>query len=170
MRSLNLFLISLFLVACTPIPATTPLPEDGQTHIPTDGTALPTDKVLPLPTAFPVPTFSVPTLLPLPYLPRSSDAKLIPGPVFLESVDITLEEGNPPKYVLYLQGSLPTPCHELRIQVQLPDAAANVYIEVYSVTDAQTICIQVLQPFSAQLPFLSGEGKYTFWVNGRKIE
>lgn len=169
MRLLALLLISLLLFACVPAPLTTLLPGDKPSHTPAgSATAAPTET--PTATVLSTSTVSVPTLLPHPYQPRQGDAKLMQGSVFLESVDVISEKGDPPQYVLYLQGSLPTPCHELRIQVQPPDAAGNVYIEVYSVADAQTMCIQVLHPFSVQLPFLSGAGTYTFWVNGKKVE
>lgn len=114
-------------------------------------------------------TFSVPTMLPILYLPRENDVALTRGPVFLENIDILVMESYPPQYVLSLQGSLPTPCHELRVQVQPPDAEGNIRIEVYSVTDPQRMCVQVLKPFAVRIQLLSGTGEYTFWVNGKKV-
>nr|BAL44362.1 hypothetical conserved protein [uncultured bacterium]BAL56560.1 hypothetical protein HGMM_F40G09C07 [uncultured Chloroflexota bacterium] len=105
----------------------------------------------------------------MPYLPRESDASLMRGPAFLESVDILVLESYPPQYVLLIQGTLPTPCHELRVRVSAPDEEGNVHIEVYSVADPQRVCIQVLKSFSERIPVLSGAGKYTFWVNGKKV-
>lgn len=146
----------LLLVACTPVPT-------GEAPTATSVISSP-----PATVSHP-PTFSIPTMLPIPYLPRASDAILMRGPVFLENVDILVMESYPPQYVLSLQGSLPTPCHELRVQAQPPDAEGNVRIEVYSVADPQKMCIQVLKPFAVQVPLISGTGEYTFWVNGKKV-
>lgn len=168
MRSLSLipfFLLLSILVACAPAHPSISSPRE----VPSDG---PVSSEIPSPhpiISTPLPTFSLPTMIPMPYMPRNEDARLMRGAVFLESADVLVLESYPPQYVLNLQGTLPTPCHELRVQAQPPDAEGNVRIEVYSVTDPQKICIQVLKPFAVQIPLLSGTGEYTFWVNGKKV-
>ncbi len=118
----------------------------------------------------PTPPVSIPTMMPSPYDPKESDAGLLRGNAFLNSIDVLVLESYPPRYVLVLRGALPTPCHQLRIRVQPPDAEGNVYIEVYSVVDGNQICIQVLKEFEVQYPLELEAGEYTFWVNGKRIK
>ncbi|MFO3796866.1 MAG: hypothetical protein ACK8QZ_06220 [Anaerolineales bacterium] len=163
---MRLFCCALFflaLVACAPAP--TGVNVISTVEVPAAIKVISSPPV----TVSPVPTFSIPTMLPIPYLPRESDTTLTRGPVFLKNVDILVMESYPPQYVLSLEGSLPTPGHELRVQAQPPDAEGNIRIEVYSVADARRICVQVLKPFAVQMPLLSGAGEYTFWVNGKRI-
>lgn len=173
MRSLSLlsfFLLLSILVACAPVHPSIPSSGEVPGNRPVSS-VIPSVSEMPssLVTSTPIPTFSLPTMIPMPYMPRNEDARLMRGVVFLESADVLVMESYPPQYVLNLQGALPTPCHELRVQAQPPDAEGNVWIEVYSVTDPQKICIQVLKPFAVQIPLLSGTGEYTFWVNGKKV-
>ncbi len=115
------------------------------------------------------PTIGIPPSPPSPYDPKEEDAKLMKGTVYLQEKDIVVMESYPPRYTLVLRGSLPTPCHQLRIRVQPPDAEHRVFIEVYSVVDPTKICIQVLKDFEVQYPLNLPPGEYTFWVNGEKV-
>lgn len=92
------------------------------------------------------------------------------GPVYLDSVDLLRMESFPVQFMLSLTGNLPTPCHQLRVEVSPPDADNRVMVEVYSVVDPGVMCTQVLKPFELNHPLGSfPEGKYTLWVNGEMI-
>lgn len=167
-RYLFLLLIALF-AACAPI--STPGVVDGPGTVGGEQPPMYIEPFTPTPVQRSRATspISIPTTMPSPYDPKESDAGLLRGNVFLTATDVLVLESYPPRYVLILRGALPTPCHQLRIRVQPPDAKGNVQIEVYSVVDGNQICIQVLKDFEVQYPLELGAGEYTFWVNGKKV-
>jgi hypothetical protein len=72
--------------------------------------------------------------------------------------------------MLVLEGELPTPCNLLRVVVNPPDEQNRIYIDVYSVSDPEEICIQVLDPFEANIGLGSFQsGHYSVWVNDEMI-
>jgi hypothetical protein len=87
-----------------------------------------------------------------PYSPKPGDEKLARGTVTIDKVT----SANAPAagaIVLTIVGSLPTPCHELRLLVAPGQPAGGVIrIEAWSVTDPDRMCAQVLHPFSVQVP------------------
>jgi hypothetical protein len=106
---------------------------------------------------------------PAPWQPQAADQSLQRGEVFIEEMDILVMESFPPQYMLTLQGTLPTPCHQLRVEVALPNDQDTIQISAYSVVDPNAICTQVLSPFQASVP-LQGQpsGKYTVVVNDKE--
>ncbi|MEJ5239976.1 MAG: hypothetical protein WHS87_02095 [Anaerolineales bacterium] len=169
--SIFLLLVAVLFAACAPIPAT-PGVVDEPGVVGGEQPPMYTEPFTPTPMqrSQPTPPVSIPTMMPSPYDPKESDAGLLRGNAFLNSIDVLVLESYPPRYVLVLRGALPTPCHQLRIRVQPPDAEGNVYIEVYSVVDGNQICIQVLKEFEVQYPLELEAGEYTFWVNGKRIK
>jgi hypothetical protein len=90
--------------------------------------------------------------------------------VFIDSQDILVMESFPPQYKLSLSGSLPTPCHQLRVKVSEPDAQNRIVVEAYSLVDPEEVCIQVLEPFEANVPLGSfASGEYTVLLNNQEI-
>jgi hypothetical protein len=104
------------------------------------------------------------------FAPQISDNLLTKGPAYIDSADILILESYPPQFHLVLKGSLPDPCHQLRVIVPEPDAQNVVDVEVYSVTDPGSICIQVLAPFEVSVS-LDGfpAGTYDIRVNGDPV-
>lgn len=101
------------------------------------------------------------------YAPQPSDANLIRGELYLETKEVLTLESFPPQFTLHMTGNLPTPCHNLRAAVNLPDSENKIVVDVYSVVDPDVICAQVLAPFDVTIPLGSFPlGKYTLWVNG----
>lgn len=104
------------------------------------------------------------------YAPQPGDGALTRGNVYLDSTDLLTMESYPLQFMLALKGSLPTPCHQLRVFANHPDAENKIIVDVYSVTQADTMCAQVLQPFEVNFPLGSfPAGHYTLWVNGQLI-
>ena len=104
------------------------------------------------------------------HIPSPGDSNLTRGLVYLDSVDLITMESFPLQFMLVLKGSLPTPCNELRVAVSLPDLQNKITVDVYSVVDPITICVQVLEPFEENVPLGSfPTGHYTLWVNGEQI-
>ena len=104
-----------------------------------------------------------------PWQPQAADQSLQSGEAFVSQMDILVAESYPPQYTLILKGTLPTPCHQLRVEVAPPDSQDQIQVNVYSVVDPTAICVQVLEPFEAAVP-LDGEtaGTYTVIVNGEE--
>jgi hypothetical protein len=111
-----------------------------------------------------------------PATPRPEEPVLVPenglmrGNVYIDSTDLLTLESYPLQFVLQITGNLPTPCHQLRVEVSPPDVQNKVMVDVYSVTDPAMMCIQVLEPFDKNVSLGSfPAGKYTLWVNGKMV-
>lgn len=107
---------------------------------------------------------------PPPWEPVPGDEALHRGPVYFDERELLVLESFPPQFVLRLAGSLPTPCHQLRAFVPEPDDRNRIRVEVYSLVEPEKICIQVLEPFEANVPLGSyASGSYTVFVNGEQV-
>ncbi|HJW91227.1 MAG TPA: hypothetical protein VJ436_11360 [Anaerolineales bacterium] len=105
-----------------------------------------------------------------PWEPAAGDEDMSRGEVFVDTQDILVLESFPPQFVLALAGSLPTPCNQLRVRVSDPDAQNRILVEVYSLVDPGQACIQVLEPFEANVPLGSfASGEFTVLINGQEI-
>ena len=104
------------------------------------------------------------------YIPGPADHQLAQGPVFLDSVELLTLESFPLQFMLALKGNMPTPCNKLRIDTSQPDNENKVIVNVYSVSNPDEMCAQVLEPFDVNFPLGSyPEGHYTLWVNDELI-
>jgi hypothetical protein len=179
-----LTLLSVLLAACA-----APIETPGEKSLPTVAIPYPLDTPIPVPT--PVTYPDAPTVNPEapvsqpanpvaptpeeqnqpanPYAPRPGDVALAEGEAFVEEAGVVTLESSPPQFRLHLSGTLPTPCHELRVQTQPPDAQNRMDVRVYSVVDPAMICTQVLAAFDASLPLaFPAPGEYIVWVNGKQ--
>jgi len=101
------------------------------------------------------------------YLPQREDGNLTLGNVYIDRSELLIMESYPIQVALVLQGSLPTPCNQLRVIAKPADEQNQVQIDVYSVVDPAIACTQVLEPFDANIGLGSfSSGHYTVWVNG----
>lgn len=82
-----------------------------------------------------------------PYAPQGGDAALARGNAFVDNAELLVLESFPVQYRARITGSLPTPCHLLRVDAGEPTADNVIPLEVYSVVDPEQICVQVLEPF-----------------------
>jgi hypothetical protein len=102
-----------------------------------------------------------------PYAPQPADSSLTRGEVFIEEKGLLVRESYPPQISLSMSGNLPTPCHELRVQVGEPDEKNNIQVEAYTVVDPNMMCTQVLKPFQASIDLGTFPGgHYSVYVNG----
>lgn len=174
MRRFILFpvILALVLTACTPqaeslptVPAIAPTASAGA------------------PSASPVPTTRAPTLIPIPtgsefgnepvaqpYAPQPGDDKLQRGSFFVDQASLLMAESFPPQFLVHISGSLPTPCHQLRVQINPPSADHRLVLNLYSLSNPQTICTQNLKHLDLNIPLGSfPAGKYEVWVNNQSI-
>jgi hypothetical protein len=105
-----------------------------------------------------------------PFSPQIGDAGLSIGNVYLDSAELLILESFPIQVNLYISGNLPTPCDQLRVKVNDPDSSNRIYIEIYSVSNPDTMCVQVLQPFDTNISLGSfTPGLYKVYLNGEMI-
>jgi hypothetical protein len=104
------------------------------------------------------------------YLPQREDGNLTQDNVYLDHSELSIMESYPIQVALVLQGSLPTPCHQLRAIANPPDEQNRIQVQVYSLIDPTQICIQVLEPFEANIALGSfPSGHHSLWVNGELV-
>lgn len=125
---------------------------------------------LPAPTVEPTSTGSAPfriTAEENPYAPKPEDLSLQIAGVTITSVNLSERfEFTPPRVLVNFLGYMPGVCNELRINVKPPDENYRVFIEVYSLTDSDTVCEGVFKQFEASIMLGTySSGRYTIWVN-----
>ena len=144
-----LLVISL-TAACVPAPTEAPLPDSTSISPITTG----------------IPTEELPAM---PYAPQPNDANLSRENIFIDEMGLVIRESYPPQVSISISGNLPTPCHELRAEVNAPDAENKINVEMYSVVDPNMMCTQVLKPFEENIGLETyPPGHYTVWVNGEQ--
>lgn len=128
------------------------------------------------PTDTPEPIMVEPTERPLPkplnneFLPEPADSNFSRGEAFINSTDLLIMESYPIQVTLVLKGELPTPCNHLRVIATPPNGQNRIDVEVYSVINPAETCIQVIEPFEANIMLGSFEsGHYTVFVNGEMV-
>ena len=103
------------------------------------------------------------------YLPKPDDAFLTRGEAYIDSRDLLTMESYPLQFMLSLKGNTPSPCHQLRVLVNAPDFENKILVEVYSVSDPNKVCAQVLSPFEVNVPLGSfAPGYYILLINGEQ--
>jgi hypothetical protein len=119
----------------------------------------------PVATGTPAPVISA---QPSDLIPSPSDSNSIRAEVYLSSADLLTMESFPLQFSLNLKGDLPSPCHNLRVSVSLPDTNNQINVDVYSIINPAVDCAQVLQPFEVNMPLGSyPSGHYKLFVNGK---
>jgi hypothetical protein len=102
--------------------------------------------------------------------PLPNESKMARGNVFVDESGVILMESFPVQAALLVSGSLPTPCHELKATVSEPDKENNIYVELYSLTDPNMACIQMIEQFETSIPLGSySSGNYTVYLNGDEV-
>ncbi len=99
--------------------------------------------------------------------PIPGEEAMVRSEVIIKEVEILTLESFPPKYMLIINGDLPTPCHNLRAEVNEPDQNNRINVEIYALVDPDVICVQVIQPFETNIGLGSyPEGEFSLYVNG----
>ena len=102
--------------------------------------------------------------------PLPDEDKMVRGEVTVSSSELLIMESYPLQIDLAVEGTLPTPCHQLRASVQEPDPENIINVELYSLVDPNLICAQVLQVFEENIPLGSyPDGSYTVYLNGEWV-
>jgi hypothetical protein len=129
------------------------------------------------PTTTPVPTTLADTAVPTANLLPTSQPEqtqpagngLIQNDVYLDKVELVMSGSHPAQPTIRLQGTLPTPCNKLQVDVGKPDSSNKIQVQVYSQIDPTQMCAQVLVPFTQDVPIKNlSSGSYSVWVNGKQ--
>jgi hypothetical protein len=105
-----------------------------------------------------------------PLAPQPGDGSLTRGNVFITEASLVIRESFPPQVSVSIKGELPTPCHQLRAEINEPDTDNKIVMDVYSVVNPDLVCIQVVEPFDESIDLGTyPSGHYTVWVNGEMI-
>ena len=170
---IGLALGALVLAGCAPLAtvATEAPTESPSATAPADTpTATATNTPTPDATSLPDPTeTAMPGKLETPdgrgFDALPADEGLTRGNAYIEAQEVAVLEND--EVQVRLIGSLPTPCHQLRAAIAEPDANDRIEVQIYSVTDPNMMCIQVLSEFDEAIPLGTyPSGTYTVWVNG----
>src|ERR1044071_3057204 len=98
MKHRSIWLMMLLIVSCTPQPPLTPDPDAAVTS--------PADDLTPT---------NEPNLNP--FAPQPGDENLSRGNVYIHEASLVIRESYPPQISLSIKGDLPTPCNQLRVQI-----------------------------------------------------
>lgn len=102
--------------------------------------------------------------------PVPGEENMSRGSLVIRESHLQIMESYPLQIALDIQGELPSPCHHLRAEVSEPDDQGRIQVELYSLSDPEVICIQVLEPFETNLSLGSyPDGSYTVWLNGELV-
>jgi hypothetical protein len=102
-----------------------------------------------------------------PFAPKPDDKDLTRGNVYLNEASLVIRESSPPRVSLMIKGDLPTPCNQLRAAIGAPNAENKIEVDLYSVSNPNKACAQVLKPFEESIDLGNlPTGHYTVWVNG----
>lgn len=101
--------------------------------------------------------------------PVPDEANLTRAGVSVTSQELLVKESYPLQVSLHITGTLPTPCHQLKVEVGEPDEQNQIAVEVYSLVNPKQNCIQVLKAFDETVPLGSyPDGTYTVTINGEE--
>lgn len=103
-------------------------------------------------------------------VPGDKEPVGVRGPVYVDSTELLLAESFPVQARLQVTGTLPTPCHGLKWEVQGPDSNGRIDVALYSLADPALACIQVLEPFETSIPLGTlDSGNYAVYLNGELV-
>jgi hypothetical protein len=106
-----------------------------------------------------------------PYAPQSGDEAMMRGAAEIVSVSVEVTKTLPAPISVPLAYHLPTPCHQLRVNISQPDSQNRINLDVYGVAlkDKPCALMALSTPMEASISLGSfPSGHYTVWVNGQQ--
>ncbi|TLN00737.1 hypothetical protein FDZ74_16335 [bacterium] len=102
--------------------------------------------------------------------PQPNDDQFERGTVEITGTEIFTLESFPPQFMVNIEGSKATPCHQLRAVIGEPGDSKDIRIDVYTVFHPDAVCVQMIENFNVNLPLGSyAAGTYTVYVNEAEI-
>jgi hypothetical protein len=108
-----------------------------------------------------------------PYAPQAGDSDLMHGDITIDSASVSLTKSQPPQVTLNFAYFQPTPCYQLRVEVNGPDAQKRIDISAYAVAEKDKPCTLMALATALQASLNLGSlpsGHYSLWLNGSKVD
>ena len=107
-----------------------------------------------------------------PYAPQPGDSDLMHGDITIDSTSVFLTKSQPPQVMVNFAYFQPTPCYQLRVEVNGPDVQNQVTLKAYSLAQKDKPCnlMALATPLQASLDLGSfPSGHYSVWLNGSQV-
>jgi hypothetical protein len=107
-----------------------------------------------------------------PYAAQAGDSALQRDDVTIDSSTLGLAKSQPPQVMLTFAYFPPTPCHQLRVELNGPDSQNQIDVTAYSVAEKNTACalMALATPLDAGLNLGSfPAGHYSLRLNGTLV-
>jgi hypothetical protein len=107
-----------------------------------------------------------------PYAPQASDSNLMTGDITVDSASVSLAESQPPQVIVNFAYFQPTPCYQLRVTADDPNAQNEINLKAYAVAEKDKPCalMALATPLQASLNLGSlPKGHYKVLLNGSQI-
>ena len=98
-----------------------------------------------------------------PYAPQEGDEALDKGIIYFDNAS-----WDDTTHILNVSGNLPNPCSQLRATIS--QGGQQIDLTIYSVSEPEVMCAQMLQPFEAAFKMESFDPQtFRVFINGQEI-
>jgi len=98
------------------------------------------------------------------------DLRQTRDPVTLDGIQIVDMVSSASGYGLRLMGTMPTACHQLKIDIDEPNSKGEIHVSVYAIAEPGQICIQIIAEFDQTVPLNTYDPQvHSIYVNGESI-
>lgn len=107
-----------------------------------------------------------------PYAPQPGDSDMVYGDIALDSASVFVMESKPPQAMVNFGYFLPTPCHQLRVEVSGPDEQKQIQLKAYGVIEKDRECTLMIPDAALQASLNFGDlprGRYAVFLNGDQL-
>jgi len=107
-----------------------------------------------------------------PYASQPGDSDLMYGDLTIDSTSVFLTKSQPPQVLVNFAYFQPTPCYQLRVEVNGPDEQNHINLKGYTVAEKDKPCnlMALATPLQASLNLGSvPAGHYTVFLNDNQI-
>lgn len=108
-----------------------------------------------------------------PYLPQAADSTMLRGDIRIDSASLVLTKSQPPQVMMNFSYFQPTPCFQLRVEVNQPQAQNRIDINAYALTEKDKACalMALTTPLEANLNLGSfPKEHYSVWLNDARVD
>jgi hypothetical protein len=107
-----------------------------------------------------------------PYATQASDNDLMAGDITIDSSSVFLSKSRPPQLMVNFDYFQPTPCYQLRVEINGPDSENHIALKAYAVAEKDKACtlMALATPLQASLNLGSfPSGHYVVFLNDNQI-
>lgn len=107
-----------------------------------------------------------------PYAPQAGDSNLMAGEIRVDSSSVFMSKSQPPQLMVNFAYFQPTPCYQLRVVAEDPNAQNEINLKAYAVAEKDKPCalMALATPLRASLNLGSlPKGHYKVFLNSAQI-